>query len=223
MISTRSTGSEAGHPLTVRRRPLFAADALALIGGGLGCLLVGAATGRWTASLVLVGIAILAIMLDVVRLVVEGPDPGRAWRGYLTVLDFDVFALGMLAGAWAAGGAAIWLAGALAALGLLVAALGYTFRGRVLTALTDPGSSLLGIVLGLVPAVVAVAGGTALIRAYQGPSAPTIVMAVVGLYVLLYAQAALLRVRVPGWQPPVRGPRAGARTRPRSDTRSRQR
>jgi hypothetical protein len=208
--------------VTGARRPLFAADAVALIGGGLGSLLVGAATGRWVASLALVGIALLAIALDVLRAVLEGPHPTRPWRGFVTVLDFDVFALGMLAGAWAAAGAAPWLAGALSVLGLVVASLGYVFRRPVLAAFMVPGSSPLGIVLALVPAIVAVAGGAALIRAYPGPSAPTIVMTVVGLYVLLFAQAALLRVQAPGWRPPVR-PRPDSRTRPRADTRSRQR
>jgi hypothetical protein len=222
MISIRSPGSETGPAVSGSRRPLFAADGLALIGGGLGWLLVGAATGRWAAALVLVGIAVLAIALDVVRALVEGPHPRRPWRGFLTVLDFDVFALGMLAGAWAAAGAATWLAIALAAVGLLVAGLGYAYRRWVLAALLEPRSSPLGIVLALVPAVVVVAGGTALVRSYQGPGAPTIVMAVVGLYVLLFAQAAMLRVQVPGWRPAVRA-RPGSGTRSRSDTRSRQR
>ncbi len=205
-----------------RRRPLFAADALAVIGGGLGSLLVGAATGRWGAALVLIGIALLAIALDGLRVALEGPRPGRLWRGLVTVLDFDVFALGMLAGAWAAAGAPAWLAGALGGLGLVVAVLGYAFRRRVLAAFMAPGSNALGIVLALVPALVVLTGGAALVRAYPGPSAATIVMTVVALYVLLFAQAALLRVQVPGWRPPV-GPRPGSRERPRSDTRSKQR
>lgn len=222
MISIPSTGSETGRSGAARRRPLFAADALALIGGGLGVLLVGAATGRWAASLVLLGIAVLAIGVDVLRALVQGPHPARPWRGLVTVLDFDVFALGMLAGAWAAAGAAPWLAFALAALALVVAVLGYAFRRRVLAALMAPGSSPLGIVLALVPAIVVVAGGIALVRAYPGPSAPTIVLTVVGLYVLLFAQAALLRAQVPDWRPPA-GPRPGSRKGPQSDTRSRQR
>jgi hypothetical protein len=222
MISIRSAGSETGPAVSGSRRPLFAADALALIGGGLGWLLVGAATGRWAASLVLVGIAVLAMALDVARALVGGPHPGRTWRGFLTVLDFDVLALGMLAGAWAAAGAPTWAAIALGVLGPLVAVLGYAFRRQVLAALLEPRSSPLGIVLALVPAVVVVAGGTALIRSYPGPGAPTIVMAVVGLYVLLFAQAALLRVQAPGWRPPVRA-RPGSERQPGSDTRSRQR
>lgn len=192
------------------RRPLFAGDLVALIGAGLGALLIWAGTGRWPLALVLIGIGLLAIALDLVRIVADGRHAARRWRGYLTALDFDVFALGMLAGAWAAGGAALWLAGALAALGLLVAALGYVFRRRVLAAFMVPGSSPLGIILALAPAIVAVTGGIALIRAYPGAAVPAIVMAVVAFYVLLFAQAALLRVQLPGWQP-------------RPDTRSRQR
>lgn len=222
MISTRSTGSEAGPRVGARGRPEFAADAVALIGALVGALIVGAVRGRWLISLTLVGIAVVVIALDLLRAAFADPRTGQSARGFLIVLDFDVFALGMLAGAWAVAGAAPWLAVALGALGAMVAALGYLFRRQVLTAFLAPRSSPLGIVLALVPAVAAVGGGggVALVRAFPGPAAPAIVMTVAGLYVLLFAQAALLRVQVPGWQPPA-PPRHP--TRPRSDTRSRTR
>ena len=203
MISTPSTGSDTGASVRGRGRPQFAADALALIGCGVGGLLVGAITGRWLVSLALVVVAVIAIVLDLIRAAFETRLGGPVWRGRLIVLDFDIFALGMLAGAWAVAGAAPWLAGALAVLGVVVAAIGYLFRRQVLTAFMAPRSSPLGIVLALIPALAAIGGGggIALVRAFPGPVVPTIVMTVTALYVLLFAQAALLRVHDPAWRP----------------------
>lgn len=203
-------------------RPQFAAGAVALLGCSVGALVVGGATGRWLLSLSLVGIALVAIVLDLLRAAFEHRLPARPWRGFVIALDFDVFALGMLAGAWAVAGAAGWLAAALAAAGLLVAAVGYVFRRQVLTAFMAPRSSAVGVALALIPALAAVGGGGAilLVRALPGPAAPVIVMTVAALYVLLFAQAALLRVQVPDWQPPASDRR---RARPRSETRSRPR
>lgn len=216
MISTPSTGSDTGAPVRGRGRPQFAAGALALIGCGVGALLVGAITGRWLVSLALVGVALIAIVLDLIRAAFEARLGGQVWRGRLIVLDFDVFALGMLAGAWAVAGAAAWLAGALGVVGLAVAALGYLFRRQVLTAFMAPASSPLGILLALIPALAAIGGGggIALVRAFPGPVVPTIVMTVTALYVLLFAQAALLRVQEPGWRPAAPG-RPDTRRRPR--------
>lgn len=216
MISTPPTGSEAGAAVSGSGRPLFAGDALALIGCGVGTLVVGATTGRWLASLALVGVAAVAIVLDALRAAFESRLQARPWRGRLIVLDFDVFALGMLAAAWAVAGATGWLAGALGALALALAAAGYAFRHQVLTAFMAPASSPLGILLAVIPAVAAIGGGGgfAVVRAFPGPAAPAIVMAVCGLYILLFAQAALLRVEVPSWRPPA-APRSTPRSRRR--------
>lgn len=212
MTSTPSTGNVAAT-VGAQRRPQLAAGVVALLGCGVGALVVGASTGRWLVSLVLVGIGLAVIALDLVRVALGTRLPVRLGAGLQIALAFDVFALGVLTGAWALAGGMPWLAGAMAALAVVVAGGACLFRRQILTAFLEPRSSPLGIVLALIPALAAVGGGGAivLVHALPGPAAPAVVMAAAGLYVLLFTQAALLRVQVPGWQPP----------RPRSDTRSR--
>lgn len=209
MSSTPTSGRSA-------RRPQLSGDALAVIGLAVGALLARATTGAWTVPAALLGVALAVGVIDLLRVALPIEAVRRLRAGWMVVIDLDAFGLGILVGAWAAAGASLWIAVLLAALGVLVAVLGYVFRPQVLTAFMIPGSSPVGIVLAVVPLLGGGASGILLVRIAEGSAVPAAVMAVAALYVLLFAQSAALRVQVPGWEPP-------AATRRRNQPRSRQR
>jgi hypothetical protein len=204
--------STSRRPAALRRGPLLAGAGVALIGLGVGALVAWGASGNGAVPLTLAGVGAVALALHLAR--ASAPAGSRAGRpriGWLLVLDFDFAAAGLLTGAWGAAGGTRGLAIGLGAVALAMAGVGYVCRRYVLTAFLHPGSSPLGVALALLPAIAAGGGAGFVLGRGSGALVPAIVMVAIALYLVLFAQAAVLRLREPGWQPPAQ--RRGARRR----------
>lgn len=120
------------------------------------------------------------------------------------VSQFDIFAVAFVCAGWAAAGGGLVVAVVFGVLAAATAVAGWRWRARVFTAFVLPGSSRLAIALALIPALAAGAGGGGAAAGLSlGPhrAAVAVVMLVVSLYLLLFAQSFTIKIAHPEWKP----------------------
>lgn len=184
------------------------------IRGGLLLVIIGVAVGGADAAgslnklslLIVPGAVIVAdgVVFAVLDFLFRhGRLSARGARWWI-MSQFDLFAVAFLYAAWGTAGGGLLLAVVLGVLGIVMALVGLRWRTQVFTAFIRPGSSRLAIVLALIPALGAGGGSAGLImaRSLAGHgTAVGVIMLVVSLYVLLFAQSATIKISQPDWAP----------------------